>query len=245
MDQDEVKVAEATYQESPFGGPSIVRLLRWSGGDIDIVRAARVSYMAAWRAGQDENSDTKLIHSLMRRNHTSPFEHVAVTFEIVAPIFVLRQWHRHRTQSYSEASARYKELDIGYYVPTIENIGVQSKTDKQGTERAEGTGLNPAAAQSIMRDHMAVCEKSYRQLLEMGVSREQARIVLPVAAYSHMFVSMNLLNLFRFTTLRCDPHAQMEIRVYAELMLDLVGRHVAPVAVAAYRKTHPEIFGAD
>lgn len=222
-------------------GKSLVRLLKWTGGDLDIVRAARVSYDADWRAGKDEESDTKLIQSMIRRGHTSPFEHVTLTFEVVAPIFVLRQWHRHRTQSYSEHSARYSELNKGTYVPTIDQIGVQTLKEKQGKDTQNLGAMNPTAVQSIMRDHMAVAQRTYSQLLEMGVSRELARIVLPVAAYSHMFVTMNLLNFFRFAELRCDSHAQYEIQVYARAMLDMVREHVAPVATQAFiNKIWPE-----
>lgn len=217
-----------------------VRLVRWSGGDIDVARAARVSYNAEWRAGKDEKSDTKLIRFLMNNDHTGPFEHVSLTFEVKAPIFVLRQWHRHRTQSYSEVSGRYSELDLGYHVPAIEQIAGQSMDNKQG-RGPEGLNSSPTAVQAIMRDHMSVCEKSYRQLLEMGVTRELARIVLPVAAYSHMFTTMNLWNFFRFAKLRADSHAQHEIRVYAGAMLDMVREHVAPVATQAFiTKTWPE-----
>lgn len=217
-----------------------VRLVRWSGGDIDVARGARVSYNAEWRAGKDEQSDTKLIKFLMNSGHTGPFEHVTMTFEVKAPIFVLRQWHRHRTQSYSEVSGRYSELDLGYHVPAIEHIGAQSKTNKQGRDTGS-LQASPAAVQAIMRDHMSVCEKSYRQLLEMGVTRELARIVLPVATYSHMFATMNLWNFFRFAQLRADCHAQFEIRVYADAMLDMVREHVAPVATQAFiNKTWPE-----
>jgi flavin-dependent thymidylate synthase len=120
-----------------------VRLVDSMGGDLSVVRAARVSYDAAWRAGEDQGSDKRLIGYLWNHRHTSPFEAVTFTFEVKAPIFVLRQWVRHRTWSYNELSARYRELPDEFYVPQPEMIGVQSKDNKQARniaapiERAE------------------------------------------------------------------------------------------------------------
>ena len=114
-----------------------VRLVDHMGSDLSIARAARVSYAAAWRAGEDKGSDAKLIGYLLEHAHTSPFEHVVFTFEVKAPIFVLRQWHRHRTQSFSEASARYVELPEEFYVAPPEEIGKQSKKNNQMRDAAE------------------------------------------------------------------------------------------------------------
>src|SRR5678815_1755750 len=111
-----------------------VRLVDHMGSDLSIVRAARVSYDAAWRTGEDEKSDEKLLRYLWNHAHTSPFEAVTFTFEVKAPIFVFRQWHRHRTQSYNEMSARYTELPEEFYVPRLEDIGEQSKFNKQARE---------------------------------------------------------------------------------------------------------------
>lgn len=209
-----------------------VRLVDWMGGDLDIVRAARVSYQAAWRAGKDDKSDAKLINSLMVRGHTSPFEAVQLKFDVRAPIFVFRQWHRHRTWSYNEVSARYSELDMGFYEPDIPVIGAQTVKEKQG-RTTEGVQFNPVAVQSRIRDQNQKSHALYRDLLEQGVSRELARVVLPVSAYSQMFGSVNLHNLFKFCGLRSDAHAQYEIRVYSDAMLELA-RKVAPLAVEAF-----------
>jgi len=215
-----------------------VRLVDSMGGDISIVRAARVSHDAAWRAGEDQGSDNKLIRYLWKNHHTTPFEAVTLTFEVKAPIFVFRQWHRHRTWSYNELSARYREWPEEFYVPAPAAIGVQSKTNKQGrnlddvlqdTARRE---VEVALAREAMERSFTV----YRNLLDCGWPRELARSVLPVSTYSHMFATVNLLNLFRFLTLRCDGHAQYEIRVYADAMHELA-RCVAPVAVAAWEAT--------
>jgi thymidylate synthase (FAD) len=208
-----------------------VRLVDSMGNDLSVVRAARVSYDAAWRAGEDQGSDRRLIGYLWRNKHTSPFEAVSFTFEVKAPIFVFRQWHRHRTWSYNELSARYRELPEEFYVPQPEVIGVQSKDNKQARdliERAESEG-----SARIIEDTCRLAFQRYKELLERGVPRELARSVLPVATYSHMFGSVNLLNLLRFLSLRSDAHAQYEIRVYALAMLDLV-REVVPICIAAW-----------
>lgn len=221
-----------------------VRLVDWMGGDLDVVRAARVSYQAAWRAGKDEGSDAKLIKSLVRRGHTSPFEQVVLKFDVRAPIFVFRQWHRHRVWAYNEVSARYSELDLGFYEPAIEVLGAQSTTDKQG-RTTEDVLFNPVAVASRIRDQNQKSFALYKDLLEQGVSRELARVVLPVSAYSQMFGTVSLHNLFRFIDLRSDPHAQYEIRVYSDAMLRLA-KHVAPIAVQEYiNKRWPEGDGPE
>lgn len=209
-----------------------VRLVDAMGGDLSIVRAARVSFDADWRAGVDAGSDHKLINYLWRNKHTSPFEAVTLTFEVKAPIFVFRQWHRHRTWSYNEVSARYAELPEEFYVPAVDKIGVQSKDNKQARDMAE---ISEDAAQAIraVRAHNSEAFKLYKGLIDLGWPRELARSVLPVATYSRMFATVNLLNLFKFLALRDHEHAQYEIRVYAEAMRELA-RNVAPTAVAAF-----------
>lgn len=207
-----------------------VRLVDSMGGDLSIARAARVSYNADWQVGE-EKSDEKLIHYLYRNKHTSPFEAVTFTFEVKAPIFVLRQWHRHRTWSYNEISARYTELDEGYYLPDSEMITTQSTDNKQmrTTEQHQKAGL----IRTYLEESVESSHSDYLRLLHMGVPRELARSVLPVAMYSRMFATVDLHNLFHFLTLRLHPHAQYEIRVYAEAILELI-KPIAPVAVAAF-----------
>lgn len=207
-----------------------VRLVDFMGGDISVVRAARVSYDAAWRAGENEQSDERLIRYLWRNHHTTPFEAVTFTFEVLAPIFVLRQWHRHRTWSFNELSARYRELPERYYAPKAEHLGVQSAVNKQG--RDLGGGADPVAAQAIEQACTSAFS-TYRYLLSRGVPREVARGVLPLNTYSHMFATVNLLNLLKFLTLRTHGHAQIEMREYAEALLQLA-RPVAPVCVSAW-----------
>jgi thymidylate synthase (FAD) len=210
-----------------------VRLVDFMGSDLSIVRAARVSYDAAWRAGEDEGKDAKLIHRLWKDQHTSPFEAVTFTFEVKAPIFVFRQWMRHRTQSYSELSGRYRELPAIYYLPKPKDIGIQSKNNKQGR-----TITDIDREESILKidEHCKKAFELYEHLLRDDLPRELARMVLPLNTYSHMFTTLNLLNLFKFLTLRTDLHAQMEIRVYAIAMLNLI-RPIVPVAVEAWVDT--------
>lgn len=213
-----------------------VRLVDSMGGDLSVVRAARVSYDAAWRAGEDDGSDQKLIRFLWKNRHTTPFEAVSFTFEIKAPIFVFRQWHRHRTWSYNELSARYRELPEEFYIPAPEAVGVQAVKNKQGRDTAEmddGFLLVRGSEAAAMRRHCEEAFALYRSLLKAGWPRELARSVLPVNTYSHMFATVDLLNLLKFLTLRCDGHAQYEIRVYADAMRELA-RVVVPVCVAAW-----------
>ncbi|WP_439398516.1 FAD-dependent thymidylate synthase [Bradyrhizobium sp. PMVTL-01] len=210
-----------------------VRLVDHMGSDLSVVRAARVSYDAAWRAGEDQGSDFRLINYLWKNHHTSPFEAVTFTFEVKAPIFVFRQWHRHRTWSFNELSARYRELPEEFYVPKPEHIGIQSTENKQGRslvyEQPEQREIQSRLLRKVCEDAFA----TYRDLLSMDWPRELARSVLPVATYSHMFATVDLLNLMKFLTLRDHGHAQMEIRVYAEAMRELI-RPIVPTCVKAW-----------
>ena len=211
----------------------IVRTVDSMGSDLSISRNARVSYDAEWRAGEDEGSDAKLINYLYKNGHNTPFEAVAATFEIKAPIFVLRQWHRHRTQSYNELSARYKELPEEFYVPELDQITLQSTDNKQ--MRTDEQNPRADIIQRAIRNQNKESFEIYHMLLEGGCPREIARSVLPVGTYSHMFATANLNNWFKFLAERLHPHAQYEIRVYAEAILNEL-EAIAPIAVAAFRK---------
>lgn len=210
-----------------------VRLVDHMGSDLSIVRSARVSYNAVWRTGEDAGKDAKLIQYLIKNRHTTPLESVSFTFDVKAPIFVFRQWHRHRTWAYNEMSARYTELPEEFYVPEADQITTQSTSNKQ----MRTDELHPKAEQ--MREWMRVTNqvsfKMYHDLLAEGCPRELARSVLPVATYSQMFGTVNLHNLFHFLGLRTHTHAQYEIRVYAHAMLELI-RPIVPVAVAAWEE---------
>lgn len=216
-----------------------VRLVDHMGSDLNVVRAARVSYDAAWRAGEDEGSDARLINYLWKNKHTTPFEAVTLTFEVKAPIFVFRQWHRHRTASYNELSARYRELPEEYYLPSPALVGQQAKVNKQGRDV---TPLTPEELRE-RKTEVALLEESiknsfvaYKHLLSRGWPRELARGILPVFTYSHMFVTLNLRNLFHFFDLRRDGHAQYEIRVYADAMFELT-KKLYPVCCGAWERS--------
>jgi thymidylate synthase (FAD) len=155
---------------------------------------------------------------------------VTFTFEVKAPIFIFRQWHRHRTWSFNELSARYRELPEEFYVPAPEVIGQQSTSSKQA--RTLTVDPDEVASEQI-REACAAAFQNYRILLDRGVPRELARSVLPVATYSHMFATVDLLNLLKFLTLRSHSHAQWEIQQYANALRTLA-ETVAPVSVAAW-----------
>jgi thymidylate synthase (FAD) len=215
-----------------------VRLVDFVGSDLSIVRAARVSFDADWRTGEDEKSDEKLIRYLMKNHHTSPFEAVVLTFEVKAPIFIFRQWHRHRTWSYNELSGRYGELSEEFYVPTPSVVGTQSTSNKQARdikkeplsrEEIEQIDQETIKYDGVCRDAFA----TYRHLLACGWPRELARMCLPVSTYSRMFATVDLHNLFHFLRLRGHSHAQWEIQEYARAIISLI-QPVCPVAVDAF-----------
>lgn len=211
----------------------LVRLVEYMGSDLSIVRNARVSYDAAWRAGEDEGKDEKLLNYLIKNKHTSPFESCVFTFEVKAPIFVFRQWHRHRTWSFNEISARYAELPEEFYVPDLSQITTQSSDNKQMR-----TGEQNSRAEVIANNIRLTGEeafRAYQRMLSMGCPRELARSVLPVGTYSHMFATVDLHNLMHFLKLRLHAHSQYEIRVYAEAMLKLI-EPIVPYSVKAFRE---------
>jgi len=219
-----------------------VRLVDQMGGDLSIVRSARVSYDADWRGELEvaprgqmaAPKDEKLIKYLWTNKHTSPFEAVSFTFEVKAPIFVFRQWHRHRTWSYNEISARYTELDEGYYIPELDKITTQSSSNKQ--MRTDEVLSEADAIRNIISSQNATSFATYKYLIKLGCARELARSVLPVAAYSRMFATVDLHNLFHFLKLRLHEHSQYEIRVYAEAIVKLI-EPIVPVAVAVFKET--------
>ena len=213
-----------------------VRLVSSMGGDLSISRAARVSYDAPAR-----EADRGLIKYLMKNKHTSPFEAVVFTFEVKAPIFVFRQWHRHRTWSYNEVSARYTVLPSEFYVPTSTLIGKQSMDNKQMRVSLDMDDKTEVArAQRVSRLIRAQCQQShelYLDLLETGCPRELARGVLSLNTYSRMFATANLHNLLHFITLRSHMHSQYEIQVYAQALRTLI-ETVVPLTIEAYDETN-------
>jgi len=214
-----------------------VRLVDYMGSDLSIVRAARVSYDAEWRTGEDEGKDAKLIAYLWKHRHTSPFEAVEFQWEIKCPIFIARQWHRHRTQSYNEVSARYTELPEEFYLPELEQITTQSTGNKQ--MRTDQENANAGTIRYWILDHNEKAFSAYRRMLALGCPREIARSVLPLGTYTRFFAKMNLRNLFHFLELRMHEHAQYEIRVYANAMANLI----RPIVPVAFKALMTELFG--
>jgi thymidylate synthase (FAD) len=172
--------------------------------------------------------DEKLLRFLYRHDHATPFEMAGMVIEVQAPIFVFREWHRHRTQSYNELSARYTSLPDMYYVPSIERLMAarRSKINKQSSEQ----GFTEAQAhtyQLILRSTYQNTRNAYETLLSEGVAPEVARLVIPVAQYSRMRASANLRNWLAFLTLRMAPNAQWEIRQYANIVAGFINQRFA------------------
>jgi len=211
-----------------------VRLVESWGSDERIVESAR---MSTDKGFQGWEKDEKFLRFLYENKHMSPFEQAGMTVEVQAPIFVFREWMRHRTQSYNEMSGRYTVLPDLIYVPSLERImaGAQSTANKQGSE--EGIDGNKAALiQSVLESDLKSARDAYTDLLQMGLSRELARLVVPVAQYSRMRASANLRNWLAFLTLRMDKAAQWEIRQYANA--------VARMIVDAFPRTWQLFSGA-
>ena len=206
-----------------------VSLVDYMGSDEDVERAARVSY----GAGTRKVSQTRgLLRYLRRHRHTTPSEMVELKFHCAMPMFVARQWIRHRTASVNEMSARYSLMPLLFYTPEESHFALQSRSNKQGRDER--------AAPEIYREAMERWERlradaggTYSWLLEEDVAREIARIDLPVSMYTQWYWKVDLHNLLHFLTLRVDPRAQYEIRVFAEVIAGMVKR-VAPLSYEAW-----------
>ncbi len=207
-----------------------VRLVDSMGGDDAIVQAARVSYgKGTSRVSQDRG----LIRYLMRHRHTTPFEMVEFKFHAKMPIFVARQWVRHRTANINEYSLRYSEARDEFYTPDPEHIQFQSALNKQGRAGKVPKKLTD----KVIKYFMEISERSfemYQELNEAGLARELIRAILPVNLYTEWYWKNDLHNLLHFIGLRSDPHAQYEIRVYSDAMATFV-KQVAPFAWEAYQ----------
>ena len=231
---------EILYEALPVLDRGFVRVIDYMGDDAAIVQAARVSY---GRGTRQVSSDRGLINYLMRMRHTSPFEMCELKLHVKLPIFVARQWIRHRTASVNEYSARYSMLDDEFYLPAPEHLATQSTTNRQGrAEALEGPAATAAlealetnAAEAYGR-YVALLNEGDGQPLDTdrpGLARELARAVLPLNTYTQWYWKIDLHNLLHFVALRADPHAQYEIRAYAEVLLDIVRRWV-PLTHAAF-----------
>lgn len=237
---------EVLYQAFPVLDHGFVRVIDYMGNDSAIVQAARVSY---GKGTKKRTEDRGLIQYLLRHSHTTPFEMCEIKFHVKLPIFVARQWIRHRTANVNEYSARYSILDKEFYIPSPEHLAVQSSTNRQG----RGETLSPEYSQYVMDLLREDADRSYDHYEELlnedadgnildpqkdSLARELARMNLSLNFYTQWYWKTNLHNLMHFLALRADAHAQYEIRVYAEIMLDLLERWVpfTHEAFIQYRK---------
>jgi thymidylate synthase (FAD) len=232
---------EILYQALPVLDRGFVRVIDYMGDDAAVVQAARVSY---GRGTKKVSEDRGLIHYLLRHRHSTPFEMCEIKFHVKLPIFVARQWIRHRTANVNEYSARYSVLDNEFYIPAPEQLAAQSSANRQG----RGDVLEGAEAQrvlTLLREDAAQAYAHYEEMLNeredgsrldesrQGLARELARMNLSLNFYTQWYWKTDLHNLLHFLSLRADPHAQYEIRVYAERMLDVVAKWV-PITHEAF-----------
>jgi thymidylate synthase (FAD) len=209
-----------------------VRLVDYLGGDDRIVQSARVSYGAGTKSVRE---DRALIHYLLKNEHTSPFEQVVLTFHLKMPIFVARQWVRHRTARLNEISGRYSVLADQFYQPAVSALRTQSKSNKQGRSDAP---LSQGDAQRVLHRLLQGAGSAYADytwFLKTGLAREVARIGLPLSLYTEMYWQIDLHNLFHFLKLRLSAHAQAEIREYGVVLARLT-KAVCPVAYEAFEE---------
>jgi thymidylate synthase (FAD) len=203
-----------------------VELVESWGSDERVIEAARMSTAKGFQGWgtADAPGDERLLRYLWTNHHHTPFEMGGLIVEVQAPIFVFREWHRHRTQSYNELSARYAALPDMFYVPGLDRMAnaKQSATNKQSSEAADWSTSGLEEIRESIARHHAEARRLYEHLLAMGVAREIARVVLPVGQYSRMRASANLRNWLSFLTLRMAPNAQWEIRQFANAVGDLV-----------------------
>ena len=229
-----VEEAEALLdREIPVLDKGFVRLVDYLGGDQRIVQAARVSYGAGTRHVQN---DEGLIRYLMRHWHSTPFEMCEIKLHVKLPVFVARQWIRHRTANVNEYSARYSILDREFYIPEPAQLAAQSTVNNQG-RGAVLEGPEAARVLALLKSDAAKMYDHYEEMLsqegQQGLARELARMNLPMNIYTQWYWKTDLHNLFHFLRLRADAHAQYEIRVYAETIARMVADWV-PLAHAAF-----------
>ena len=232
---------EMLFRPIPVLDHGFVRVIDYMGDDAAIVQAARVSY---GRGTRKVSEDAGLIRYLMRHRHTTPFEMCEIKYHVKLPIFVARQWIRHRTANVNEYSARYSILDREFYIPAPEHLAAQSSANRQG--RGETlTGAEAEQVLALLREDAARCHDHYAWMLNeaeagsagdparWGLARELARMNLTLNTYTQWYWKTDLHNLLHFLSLRADAHAQYEIRAYAEAMMATVEAWV-PAAYAAF-----------
>lgn len=225
-------IEEILFQPFDVLDHGFVRVIDYMGDDSSVVQAARVSY---GRGTKKLNEDRGLIRYLMAHSHTTPFEMAELKIHVKLPIFVARQWVRHRTASLNEYSARYSVLDREFYIPEVDQISSQSTNNRQG----RGEVLERQKSEYIQELLRNDANRNYNNYLQMinsddtgqplresedGLARELARMNLTLNTYTQWYWKANLHNIFNFLRLRADPHAQYEIRVYADIILDIVKR---------------------
>ena len=198
--------------------------------DYAIAEAARCSYQRGTKSISD---DKALIRYLLRNDHTSPFEMIDFKFHLKMPMFVARQWVRHRTASLNELSGRYSEMPNEYYCPPDEELRTQSKVNKQGSD--DQTVHNKEIVSSILKSACKQSFDSYGKLLGNSLVRELSRVVLPLSTYTEMYWKIDLKNLLHLLDLRCDHHAQKEIRVFADAILELI-TPIVPYTIEAWNE---------
>jgi len=225
---------EVLYQAMPLLDHGFVRVVDYMGDDNAVVQAARVSY---GKGTKRVSEDRGLINYLMRHRHTTPFEMAEIKYHVKLPIFVARQWIRHRTANVNEYSARYSILDNEFYIPAPEQLAAQSAQNRQGRD-AVLTGDEAKEVFKLLRDDSENNYAHYEYMLNegpegeskdpgrKGLARELGRMNLSLNFYTQWYWKTNLHNLLHFLSLRADPHAQFEIRVYADAMLETLKRWV-------------------
>ena len=218
-----------------------VRVIDYMGNDTSIVQAARVSY---GKGTKKLNQDKSLINYLISHRHSTPFEMNEIKFHVKLPIFVARQWIRHRTANVNEYSARYSILDKEFYIPKNENLKPQSKSNNQGRS-GDLSSTEIKSYSKIIKDNSRIGFENYSKLLnedesgrmiddsKKGLARELSRMTLPLNSYTQWYWKIDLHNFMHFLSLRFDPHAQYEIRVYAEVMMEILKKWV-PLTYEAF-----------
>ncbi|MCX8056080.1 MAG: FAD-dependent thymidylate synthase [Ignavibacteria bacterium] len=224
------KAEEILDKEFKVLNHGFVRLVDYMGGDESIVQAARVSY---GKGTKTVSEDRTLIRYLMRHQHTTPFEMVEFKFHVKLPIFVARQWIRHRTANVNEYSGRYSIMPEEFYVPDENVIKYQSQSNKQGRDSEEVPPEIRKRVLEILIQEQKSAFDGYQEMLDYNIARELARINLPLSLYTQWYWKIDLHNLFHFLKLRMDKNAQYEIRVYAETMAQIV-KTVVPIAYEAF-----------
>jgi thymidylate synthase (FAD) len=232
---------EILFQALPALDHGFVRVVDYMGDDAAVVQAARVSY---GRGTKKVSEDRGLINYLMRHRHTTPFEMCEIKYHVKLPIFVARQWIRHRTANVNEYSARYSILDNEYYSPKPEHLAAQSKANRQGRDQVL-SGKEAERVFDLLKKDSELVYEHYMEMLNegetgepldperSGLARELARMNLSLAFYTQWYWKTNLHNLMHFLSLRADAHAQYEIRVYADVMLDTLKRW-CPISYDAF-----------